>query len=617
MTNQKPKTKKKSKLRNAEYYDMQLTFDNLYAESKNNKIFNNLMNIISSEQNIELAYRNLKKNKGSNTAGVDKKTIENLKSFSTENLIKYIKKSFEWYTPNAVRRVGIPKDNGKIRPLGIPTIKDRLIQQCILQVLEPICEAKFFDRSNGFRPNRSTEHAIAQCMTMIQQRNCHYVVDIDIKGFFDNVNHSKLLKQIWTMGIQDKKLISIISSMLKDEVANIGFTEKGTPQGGIISPLLSNIVLNELDWWIASCWEEIPTKHDYKCNIHANGSKNKNPIYSALRKTKLKECYIVRYADDFKIFCKSKEVADRLFIATKLWLKDRLNLDISPEKSKIVNLKRHYSEFLGFRLKAKLKGKKYIVRSHITEKAKSKILTNARRHIWKMQHPKDSKDLYKQILLYNSFVMGVHNYYCLATFVNKDFHAISFLINKPMKGRIKPVREGVIKYKAIKERYGKSKEMRFHYNLPIVPIGYVQHKNPMWKKSTINKYTKTGREEIHKNLKTVDTSILIKLMKTPILNRSIEYNDNRLSLYCAQVGKCAITNKSLDVKDIHCHHKTPIYLGGKDDYKNLIILSVNVHKLIHATNIEIIAKYKNLLNLTDNQLIKLNKLRVLCNLNTI
>ena len=120
-----------------------------------------------------------------------------------------------------------------MRPLGIPTIKDRLIQQCVLQVLEPICEAKFHKRSNGFRPNRSAEHAIAQAMTMIQQRDLFYVIDIDIKGFFDNVSHGKLLKQMWALGIRDKKLISIISTMLKAEVAEIGFPKKGTPQGGI------------------------------------------------------------------------------------------------------------------------------------------------------------------------------------------------------------------------------------------------------------------------------------------------------------------------------------------------------------------------------------------------
>lgn len=103
---------------------------------------------------------------------------------------------------------------------------DRLIQQCILQVLEPICEAKFFKRSNGFRPNHSAENAIAQAERMIQNVGCHYVIDIDIKSFFDNVNHGKLLKQMWTLGIRDKKLLSIISAMLKAEVAGIGFPER-------------------------------------------------------------------------------------------------------------------------------------------------------------------------------------------------------------------------------------------------------------------------------------------------------------------------------------------------------------------------------------------------------
>lgn len=481
------KTPKRRKLRNSEYYDLQGVFDELYAASKKGKVFTNLLEIIQSEENIRLAYRNLKTNRGSRTPGVDGKTIDDLKRWSDTDLIRNIRKSLSWYNPGKVRRLEIPKDNGKTRPLGIPTIKDRLIQQCVLQVLEPVCEAKFFERSNGFRPNRSAENAIAQAMTMMQQRNLHFVVDIDIKGFFDNVPHGKLLKQMWALGIREKKLLSIISAMLKAEVAGIGFPDRGTPQGGIISPLLSNIVLNELDWWIASQWEELPTQYPYRCSIHENGTPNKSPIYAALRKTNLKECYIIRYADDFKLFCRTRSDAQKLFIATRLWLKDRLGLEISAEKSKIVNLKRHYSEFLGFKLKAKVKGKrtdgkpKYVVTSHISDKAYRKILQRATQTAKNMAHPADNATVYQLVGVYNAFAMGVHQYYSLATEVNKDFHKISFHVNRTIKGklkkRLKRADGQVLKCKAILKYYGKSKELRCIADLPIVPIGYVAQKS--------------------------------------------------------------------------------------------------------------------------------------------
>lgn len=172
---------KKSKLRNAEYYSMQSTFDMLYDQSKNNSNFKNLMGIISSSENIKLAYRNIKKNTGSKTAGVDGRTIEHISKLTEEQFILYVRNKLRDYKPKAVRRVEIPKPNGKTRPLGIPAIWDRIVQQCILQVLEPIAEAKFSGRSHGFRPNRSVENAIAQSYRLMQNSKMSYVVDIDIK----------------------------------------------------------------------------------------------------------------------------------------------------------------------------------------------------------------------------------------------------------------------------------------------------------------------------------------------------------------------------------------------------------------------------------------------------
>lgn len=219
---------KVAKLRHNEYYDMQSIFDKLYADSQKGKIFQNLMEIISAPENIRLAYRNIKRNSGSNTSGTDKATIKDIQSIPTDKYVEIVQRKLSYYKPKPVKRVEIPKPNGKLRPLGIPTIMDRLVQQCILQVLEPICEAKFHERSNGFRPNRSTENAMAQCYRMIQQQGLHFVVDIDIKGFFDNVNHSKLIKQMWTMGIRDKQLICIIKAMLTAPIV--------MPNGEIVRP---------------------------------------------------------------------------------------------------------------------------------------------------------------------------------------------------------------------------------------------------------------------------------------------------------------------------------------------------------------------------------------------
>lgn len=619
MTNKK-KPLKRQKIRNSEYYDMQAVFDGLYQDSLKGKQFRNLVELIKAPENIKLAYRNMRKNSGSKTPGVDQKTISDLNKWNETALISHVQRKLDWYVPNAVRRVEIPKDNGKMRPLGIPTIMDRLIQQCVLQVLEPICEAKFFKRSNGFRPNHSAENAIAQAERLIQNVGCHYVVDLDIKSFFDNVNHGKLLKQMWTLGIRDKKLLSIISAMLKAEVAGIGFPEKGTPQGGIISPLLSNIVLNELDWWLVSQWEEMPTRKNYVHRIYSNGTPDKSSTIWVLRnKTNLKECYVVRYADDFKIFCKKRTDAVKLFEATKQWLWNRLGLEISPEKSQVVNLKRHASEFLGFQLKVRVKGKKsngeprYVIEAHMKEKALQKIHDKSKQIIGELRQTYDKGMEYRLIQKYNAYIIGVHNYYCIATHVNPDFHQIAFDVKKSLYNRLKHrlEKKGKITNRYIQEKYGSSREIRFLGGHALVPIAYVQHRVPMDKKAKINKYTPEGREEIHKNLECVSMDTLYELMNSPCGKQSVEYNDNRISLYVAQYGKCAVTGQHLEANQVDCHHKIPLSMGGNDSYSNLVIVSDVVHILIHAGAERTIQKYLNVLKPDKKQMKKLNKLRVM------
>lgn len=612
------KTLKRNKLRHAEYYDLTATFDKLYADSKSGKIFTNLVEIISSRDNILLAYRELKRNKGSMTAGMDKLNIRDIEKISTDDFVCVVQKKLDWYAPRPVKRVEIPKDNGKTRPLGIPSIWDRIVQQCILQVLEPICEAKFHERSNGFRPNRSTEHAIAQCMRMIQIQDLHFVVDIDIEGFFDNVNHAKLRKQMWTMGIRDKSLLCIISKMLKAPIVmpdgKTVLPDKGTPQGGVLSPLLSNIVLNELDWWISSQWETMPLP-SVPQNFNPNGGRNRGNENKAMRKTALKEMYLVRYADDFKIFCRKRSDANKAYLATKKWLAERLKLTVNDEKSKVVNLKKSYTDFLGFKLKAVPNGGKYKVRSHMGDKSfrKTQELLNAL--VKGMQTPESEQEAHKAINRFNAAVIGKHQYYQIATCVYEDFDKIAFHVNKTMKNRLKGRLKKIGKCKRgyIQDTYGKSAQLRFVDGYPIVPIAYIRTRNAMHMKRGTCNYTKEGRALIHKPLG-VDLSILKALMLEDTKHVTVEYMDNRISLYAAQYGKCAVTGKHLLKDEIHCHHKTPKCYGGDDRYENLTIVHCDVHILIHAKTQETIEKYMCIVQPTKEQLKKLNKLRTLARL---
>jgi len=611
------KPKKVNNLRHAEYYDMQDTFDGLYAKAAQGEMFERLMDLILSRDNILLAYRNIKRNNGSATPGTDGLTMRDIEKYSADGLVQKVRSITKNYSPRTVRRKEIPKpyDPTKTRPLGIPCIWDRLIQQCVLQVLEPICEAKFSDNSYGFRPNRSCENAIAAAYKHMQCSHLHYVVEFDIKGFFDNVDHSKLIKQMWALGIRDKGLIYVVKRILKAPIqledGTMVIPEKGTPQGGIISPLLANIVLNELDKWVESQWQDNPVTEKYSAKANANGSIDRGNGYRAMKTTQLKEMFIVRYADDFRIFCRNMDDAQRTKAAVTQWLGERLRLEVSPEKTRVVNLTRQYSEFLGIKMRLKQKEDKQVVQSHVCDKAVKRIKAVAKEKMKEIARPSKGKTIKRAILDYNSFVMGEHNYYQMATDVNIDFNRIGFEAKKTTKrlgNRLKKVPKIKVN-DAVVKRYGASEELRWWKDSPIAPIAYVQEKAPSCKRRSVQKYTPEGRKEIHKNLG-IDTGMLQALLRQQLYGRSAEYMDNRLSLYCAQYGKCAVTGQTFEMlEDIHCHHKLPRSKGGKDNYQNLTIVRKSVHLLIHATTQPTIEKYLALLTLNKSQLKKINKLR--------
>ena len=622
-------------LRHAEYYDMQATFDKLYQKSIDGEKFDNLMDLILSRDNILLAYRNIKTNKGSYTVGTDNRNITEIGKMTPDMVVKKVRfivaESQHGYRPKPVRRKDIPKPNGKTRPLGIPCIWDRLIQQCVKQILEPICEAKFYNNSYGFRPNRSVEHAISKTYTMLQRMNLHYIIEFDIKGFFDNVNHSKLIKQMWAMGIQDKQLIFVIRRILTAPIrmqdGSTIIPDKGTPQGGIISPLLANIVLNELDWWVASQWEENPLalqKARYRV-IRTSPVLDKGSGYTMMRRTNLKEMHIIRYADDFRIFCKTKEDAVKTKEAVTKWIEERLKLEVSPEKTRIVNTRKRWSEFLGFKLKVIQKHHKYIVKSAICDK-KVKIenekLVEQAKHI---ARPREKMACLDEIRLYNSMVLGIQNYYQLATCISLDcrgFHrqVMTVLTNrmKTEKGSMLK-REGGTMTKSEQERFGKSKMIRYVAGIDqmIYPVAYVKFKVAMPKRISVCSYTAEGRETIHTELN-LNKTVMYELKNDLSIDYSIEALDSRISLFSAQRGKCAISGEEFaTAESIACWYKKPKEQGGQERYKNMTLMHRKYLPLLQkATQKELKALTKTL-KVTTKMMSKINSLRKQSGLSTI
>ncbi|MGL4735883.1 MAG: group II intron reverse transcriptase/maturase [Cellulosilyticaceae bacterium] len=595
---EKHKRKKKQLLRNNEYYDFQQILDELYDKSQRKHSFTNLMNHITCRENILLAYRNIKKNKGSNTKGTDKKTIVDIEKMNDDEIVQLVQSKLKNYMPKSVRRVEIPKPNGTMRPLGIPCIEDRIIQQSIKQILEPICEARFHKHSYGFRPNRSTHHAVARSMRLINLSKLHYVVDIDIKGFFDNVNHAKLIKQLWTLGIRDKELLCVIGKMLKSEIQGVGIPENGVPQGGIISPLLSNVVLNELDWWIGSQWENFKTRKDYS-----------EKYVNIKRTTTLKEMFLVRYADDFKIFCRDYKTAQKVFIATKQWLKDRLELEVNIEKSRVTNLRKNHTDFLGFKLKAKKKGKddKYVCKSNISDKAKKMLKDKLKKQVLVLQKSPTIKEASKL----NAMILGMHQYYKIATHVSLDFRNISYRITRNIDIRLRRNLSSQDKRNTTYRRIYKGYEgkCRTICDITIYPIYGCKTCHPMNFSQQICNYTEQGRSVIHEKLNGI--THLIKYILRAYSRENVEMFDNSISLIVAQRGKCAITGRQLIPQNMEIHHKVMKSQAGTDKYENLLWLSHEGHKLVHAVETTIINKYLEKLRLDNKQVKKLNKLRCL------
>jgi group II intron reverse transcriptase/maturase len=309
------------------------------AQAQPEHRFEDLYHLICQEQWLKAALEAALRNTGSQTAGIDGINRQSLQDETAKDKFIYnlqMELKTKTYQPQPVRRHWIPKANGKLRPLGIPTLKDRTVQMALKMLLEPIWESDFLDCSNGFRPGRRTMDCIRTCQSRITTQNKYlWVIEGDIKGCFDHVQHSILIKLLQRR-LKDQSLIALISRMLKAGVIENGQyqpTLEGTPQGGILSPLLTNIYLHEFDrWW----WQK------YGSMSLAEKAKR--------RKQGLGNCILTRYADDFVILCNGPRTeVERLREEARQVLWEELHLELSLEKSHITHVTDGF-DFLGFHL---------------------------------------------------------------------------------------------------------------------------------------------------------------------------------------------------------------------------------------------------------------------------
>ena len=328
--------------------------DFLYEKSGQGVSFTGLVEAVANEVTIVTAVHNIKSNKGSRTAGVDKMKMDKYLQMPKDELILLIQSSFRNYRPKPARREYIEKSNGKKRPLGIPTVLDRIIQECVRIIIEPICEARFYPQSYGFRPYRAQKHAIRGIINVINA-GCKspdqpvWAIEGDIKGCFDNINHRLLLQKLWRIGIHDKRVLKIISQMLKaGYMENDLFhaTELGTPQGGILSPLLSNVYLNDFDWYVGRMYME-PHR---QCKHKGNDTRR-------LKWAGVTPKYNYRYADDWVILTSTEKEALRLKRVLTKYFRNRMKLELSQEKTYVTDLRTNGIHFLGFVVKAERKRK--------------------------------------------------------------------------------------------------------------------------------------------------------------------------------------------------------------------------------------------------------------------
>ena len=554
--------------------------------------FKDLLELAKSEVTIITAIHNIKSNHGSKTAGTDDVIIPDILEKQYPEVILMVQNALDDYKPYLLRRVWIPKPGkAEKRPLGIPALIDRIVQEILRLIIEPIVEAQFFKHSYGFRPMRDAHMALGRATNICHKTGYHWIIEGDIKGCFDNINHTKLIKQLWHLGIHDRRILMIVKKMLKAGVMDeLATTEIGTPQGGIISPLLANVYLHKLDKWIIREWEEKKTKHKYK------------NLTRTLRKANLKPAYLIRYADDWILITDTKSNAEKWKRRIEKYLDTNLKLTLSPTKTVITDVRKSPIHFLGFRYK-QIPGKSRTGWITCTRPDDERLKAKAdelRKHIRQLRRY-SGKQLIHQINIANSKTIGIGNYYKPATMVNLELNkyakSLNFTAYKALKGKGGELTPANKVNNLINRHEG------YEAKIPAIQaegitVGVTNLNFVRWEKAYLKNpketpYTPEGRKAYNERTSKVQAKarddITMSLTTSELLSKGMtqsvynfEYLMNRTYAFNRDKGKCRICGESIAGHELETHHIDPdLSIEKVNKVPNLASTHRSCHKLIH------------------------------------
>lgn len=498
-----------------------------------------LLTMVSRAAKILAVYRVTKRNDGKYTAGVDGIAIprNGNQDKVRHELLRGVDSNKR---PDHIKRVFIPKPNGKLRPLGIPTLSDRIAQEIIRQAIEPICEFHFHESSYGFRPKRSCHDAVEGIFKKMSHKTSRqWVIEGDIKGCFDNINHQHITNTLKSWKVSDK-IIHTIDQMLRSKIVFDGElmdSETGTPQGGIISPLLANVALTGLDRYC----QRFGRKH---------GKQRVSPS--------------VRYADDFVILCETKESAEDIKQKVTRYLRPLTGLELSDEKTRITHISEGFN-FLGFNFK-KYGGKLLIKpQPEKVETLKHKV----KRVLNELKESPPAVVIHRL----NPIITGWGMYYRHAVSKETFSTVENYVWHKVQRWSVKKFAKR--SWKWIKGKcFGKGtltdeKTGKTVFSLDTIPI---------------KRFTK-----VNSNYRVYDRNAVEYWDKREFVNSkySVLGNGELSSLFGKQKGKCAyckspITQEEINSVQFHKHHIKPMSEGGTNQPSNLRLLHTSCHQEIHS-----------------------------------